>query len=252
MSLSVLILSKNEEKYIGDCIKSASFADEVILIDDYSADSTVKIAKELGVKVYQRVMNGDWGAQQTFAIEQATTEWIFFLDADERITPQLTVEIQKTIALNEIYAYKVPRLNHAMGRPLRYGGWYPDYVLRLVPQKDVRVEGLVHPYFVHQYTEKKLKNPIIHFTYHNWEQYFNKLNLYTTLAAKKNIQKGKTAYFIRDILLRPLFAFIKMYILRAGWRDGKIGLILALFHFFYTMAKYVKMYDLQRTVEDGK
>lgn len=252
MSLSVLILSRNEEKYIGDCIKSASFADEVILIDDYSTDNTVKIAKELGAKVYQRAMNGDWGAQQTFAIEQATTEWIFFLDADERITPQLTDEIQKTIGLNEIYAYKVPRLNHAMGRPLRHGGWYPDYVLRLVPQKDVRVEGLVHPYFVHQYTERKLKNPIIHFTYHSWEQYFNKLNLYTTLAAKKNIQEGKTSYFIRDIILRPFFAFTKMYILRAGWRDGKIGFILALFHFFYTMAKYVKMYDLQNTVEEVK
>ncbi|MPM44675.1 hypothetical protein SDC9_91354 [bioreactor metagenome] len=244
MTLTVLILAKNEEKYIRDCINSAKFADEVIVIDDYSTDRTGEIARELGAKVIQRSMNGDWGGQQTFAIEQARTEWTFFLDADERITPELAAEITEMVNKNEPCAYKVPRLNHIMGQPLRHGSWYPDYVLRLTPQKNVRVEGLVHPHFVHGYKEQKLKSDIIHYTYYTWEQYFNKFNLYTKLAAEKYSQEGKKASFAVDIALRPLFAFFKAYILKSGWRDGKIGFIMAAFHCFYTMVKYVKLYKM--------
>lgn len=250
MSLSVLILAKNEEKNIRDCIRSAQFADEVVVIDDFSTDNTVKIAQELGATIYQRPLAGDWGAQQTFAIEQARTKWIFFLDADERITPELAMEIREKVVLDAQVAYQVPRLNHAMGKPLHHGGWYPDHVVRLTLQKNVRVEGLVHPYFVYSYPLEKLKHDIIHYTYYSWEQYFNKLNMYTKLAAEKNRQKGKTAWFVSDIMLRPWWAFFKMYIIQSGWRDGKIGFILAVFHFFYTMAKYVKLYDMQNQPED--
>lgn len=252
MSLSVLILAKNEEKNIRDCIKSAQFADEVIIIDDYSSDNTVKIAQELGARVCQRAMNGNWGAQQTFAIEQATTNWIFFLDADERITDALEKEIVQAVKQNELYAYEVPRLNYVMDKALRHGGWYPDYGYHLVPRLDVRVEGLVHPQFVHNYPVRRLRSPITHYTYSSWEHYLNKLNLYTKLAAEKNFQKGKRANFFFDIMIRPFVAFFKMYILKSGWRDGKIGFILAVFHYFYTMAKYVKLYYIQNATEGSK
>ncbi|HWR44305.1 glycosyltransferase family 2 protein [Sporomusa sp.] len=245
MSLSVLILAKNEEQRIADCIKSASFADEIIVIDDYSTDNTVTIATELGARVVQRGLDGNWGEQQTFAILQATTDWIFFLDADERINLPLREEIEKAVALNERVAYRTPRLNHLMGYPLRHGGWYPDYVPRLFPRDSVRFEGLVHPAPVYSLALKTCKSPIIHYTYSSWEQYFNKLNVYTKLAAEKNALKGKQVNFLGDIVLRPMFAFIKLYILRAGWRDGKAGFILAVFHYFYTMAKYVKLYYIQ-------
>lgn len=250
MSLSVLILAKNEEKNIRDCIKSAQFADEIIVIDDYSTDQTVNIAQELGAKVCQRLMNGNWGGQQNYAIDQASTDWIFFLDADERITEQLAQEVLQAVKENKLYAYQVPRMNYIMGKPLRHGGWYPDHGYHLVPREGVRVEGLVHPQFVHQYPIKKLSYPITHYTYSSWEHYFNKLNLYTKLAAEKNFNKGKRANFLFDIVLRPHVAFLKMYILKSGWRDGKIGFIVAAFHFFYTMAKYVKLYYLQNTAEE--
>lgn len=170
----------------------------------------------------------------------------FFLDADERITPGLAKEIKDAVTDGRHYAYQVPRLNHLMGQPIRHGGWYPDYVLRLFPRGHVRVEGVVHPRMVHDLSVRTLKNDIVHYTYPSWEHYFNKLNLYTTLAAEKNAQKGVKVSFIRDIILRPIFAFFKMYVLRSGWRDGKAGFVLAAFHYTYTMAKYTKLYWRQR------
>lgn len=245
MALSVLILAKNEEKNIADCINSIRFADEIIVVDDFSTDRTAEIAQSLGAIVYQRSLGGDWGAQQNFAIDQAKTKWIFFLDADERVTPKLEAEICQAVRLDKPIAYLVPRQNHLMGSPIRYGAGYPDYVCRLFPRENVRVVGLVHPYIDHPYPEKRLKNCMIHYTYVSWEQYFNKFNHYTKLAAEKYLQNGKRAGFIRDILLRPMFAFIKMFIIRGGWLDGRQGFILAVFHYCYTMAKYVKLYYLQ-------
>lgn len=249
MGLTVLILAKNEEKNIEACIRSALFADAVIVIDDFSTDATADIARSLGAKVVQRAMNGDWGAQQTFAIQQAETEWIFFLDADERIPEKLADEIKAAIAKGEYITYLVPRLNHAMGEALYHGGWYPDFGIHLLPKEGSWVEGFVHPQIHHQYPVKKLNSHMIHYPYRDWEHYFNKLNLYTKLAAEKNLKNGKKAYFFRDIMLRPYFAFFKMYILKSGWRDGRVGFILAVFHFFYTMAKYVKLYYLQNRRE---
>lgn len=246
MTLTILILAKNEEKNIKDCIESAKFADEIIVIDDFSADNTKEIAENLGAKVCQRAMNGNWGEQQTFAIQQATSEWIFFLDADERIAPELAEEVKEAVRKNEYYTYRVPRLNHVMGEQLRYGGWYPDYGIHLLPCQGTSVEGLVHPQIHHKYKERKLKHFIIHYAYTSWEQYFNKFNLYTKLAAEKNHQKGKRACFFRDIVLRPCFAFFKMYILKAGWLDGRVGFIMAAYHYFYTMSKYVKLYYIQK------
>ncbi|BBB91602.1 MAG TPA: glycosyltransferase family 2 protein [Methylomusa anaerophila] len=251
MTLTVLILAKNEEKNIRECIESAKFADEIIVIDDFSTDDTKAIAESLGAKVYQRAMNGDWGAQQTYAIQLARTEWIFFLDADERIPPALAVEIRNAVKLNEKYTYKVSRLNHIMGQALRHGGWYPDFGIHLLPREGSYVEGFVHPRIHHNYPEKQLKNHMLHYPYTSWEHYFNKLNLYTRLAAEKNRKNGKKANFFFDIMIRPHVAFFKMYILKAGWRDGKVGFILASFHYCYTMAKYVKLYYLQKTNKDN-
>ncbi len=249
MSLSVLILAKNEEKNIEECIRGALFADEVIVINDGSTDRTEELATSLGAKVVQHAMNGNWGAQQTFAIEQATCDWIFFLDADERFTPELAEETRQAVAKGELVAYKVPRLNYFIGEVVRHCGWYPDYGYHLVPRENFRVEGFVHPTFIHNYPTKYFKNHLIHYPYVSWEQYFNKFNNYTRLAAEKMYANGKRANFFFDIMIRPVFAFFKMYILKSGWLDGRLGFTLSSFHFFYTMAKYVKLYWLQRRKE---
>ena len=248
LNLTALILAKNEEKNIAACIKSVLFAGEVIVIDDYSTDRTVAIAKELGAKVVQRAMNGNWGEQQTFAIRQAAHDWVYFIDADERMTPQLRTEVERAVQLDEKYTYRNARLNYFWGQPLLHGGWYPDYGIHLLPKEGSYVTGFVHPEIHHAYEERKLPEAahLIHYPYRDWEHYFNKLNRYTQLAAQKNKAAGKTAAFA-DIILHPLAAAFKMYILKSGWRDGKIGFVLACFHYFYTMAKYVKLYYLDKS-----
>ena len=243
--LSILILAKNEEKFIGACLDSVkNIADEIIVIDDFSTDNTAEICKRHGAKVFQRALAGDWGSQQTFAVNQATCDWIFIIDADERLTPELEAEIKKILREDDKnFAYRVARLSYFWGQPLKHGGWFPDYVTRLLPTKGTYVEGLVHQKICHPFKEVDLDKSkyLVHYPYRDWEHYFGKFNVYTTLAAKKMHEQGKTAGIL-DIILHPIWASFRMYVLRGGFLDGKIGFILAGFHYFYTMAKYVKLY----------
>ncbi|HYH02561.1 MAG TPA: glycosyltransferase family 2 protein, partial [Bacillota bacterium] len=126
-----------------------------------------------------------------------------------------------------------------------YGGNYPDYSLRLYPREAISWTGTVHETAHVTLPVKQLKNAIIHYTYISWERYFNKFNHYTSLFASQGYKDGKRARWA-DIIVRPPWAFIRMYILKKGFLDGKIGFIMAVFHFFYTMAKYVKLYYLQK------
>ena len=135
-SVSALILAKNEEQNIEDCIKSVSFADEVVVIDDFSTDKTAEIAERLGARVVQHALDGNWGGQQTFAIQQARCPWIFFIDADERATKRLAERVREIVTKDDRrYAYQNARLNYFWEQPLRHGGWFPDYVVRLLPAK---------------------------------------------------------------------------------------------------------------------
>ena len=247
--ITVLILAKNEEKFIGACLDSViDFADEIIVIDDGSTDRTVEISKSKGAKVIPHALNGDWGAQQTFAINQATRDWIFFIDADERSTPQLSAHIKRIIADDDrSKAYAVARLSYFWGQPLKHGGWFPDYVIRLFPREGSYVTGFVHPKIHHECSEVELPSGeyLVHYPYRDWDHYFNKLNFYTTLAARKAKSEGKSASLF-DMITHPIWASFRMYVLRGGFLDGKIGFVLASFHFFYTMAKYVKLYYLDK------
>lgn len=247
--LSVVILAKNEEKFIGACIKSIkSFADEIIVVDDFSADKTAEICENLGAKVFRRALNGNWGEQKNFAIAQAKFDWIFLIDADERVTPELAEEIKKILAADDKnFAYRCARLSYFWGKPLKHGGWFPDYVTRLLPKKGTHVEGVVHEKICHQCAEKDFdeKKYLVHYPYRDWEHYFNKFNVYTTLAAKKLHEAGKSANFF-DMIAHPFWAAFRMYFLRGGFLDGAIGFILAGFHYFYTMAKYVKLYYIEK------
>lgn len=247
--VSVLILAKNEEKFIGACIDSVkNFADEILVIDDGSTDHTADISRSKGAKVIAHALDGNWGAQQTFAIEQASCDWIFFIDADERATDQLSDHIKKILRADDrSKAYAVARLSYFWGQPLRHGGWFPDYVVRLLPRQGSYVTGFVHPKIHHNCHEVKLLSSeyLVHYPYRDWDHYFNKLNFYTTLAARKAKSEGKSASLL-DMILHPIWASFRMYFLRGGFLDGRIGFMLSAFHFFYTMAKYVKLYYLDR------
>ncbi|MDO5059391.1 MAG: glycosyltransferase family 2 protein [Neisseria sp.] len=248
LPLSVLILARNEERNIRDCIESVLFAGEIIVIDDFSSDNTREIAESLGAKVIQRSLDGDWGGQQTFAVQQASQPWILFLDADERISPQLAEEIRETVQnAAPDTAYWIQRKNRFHHNKAEHGTLRPDYVCRLMPSENVRVEGFVHPKIVHPYQDGKLTQPMYHYTYDNWDQYFRKFDQYTRLSAEKYYEAGKKASFFKDIVLRPIWAFIKVYFFDKGFLDGKLGWILAVNHYFYTMTKYVRLYYLHKS-----
>lgn len=244
--ITALILAKNEERNIEDCIRSVSFTDEVLVIDDFSTDNTKQIAENMGARVIQHAMAGDWGGQQTFAIQNATHEWVLFIDADERISEPLAKEIREVVEKGEEKAYWILRQNKFHHNHATHGVLRPDYVDRLFPAKGSYVTGYVHPTIVTPYPNAKLKNVMYHYTYDNWDQYLNKLNNYTRLAAEKYKDKHKSCHFVKDIMLRPLWAFIKVYILNGGFLDGKMGWILSVNHYFYTMNKYVKLYYLYK------
>jgi glycosyltransferase involved in cell wall biosynthesis len=241
--VAVLILTYNEEFHIAECVKSAAFADEVIVIDSGSSDRTREIAKELGAKVVVRPFDG-FGPQRNFALTQTEAEWVMYLDADERITPALAEEIRKIVVTSEPAAYEMLRHNYAFGQRVMHGGFRPDYSQRLYPRTAVDWQGIVHEEGLVSVPKRRLQNIMLHYTYTNWDTYFIKFNSYTSLMARKMQEKGRRATMLH-IIFRPWWAFFRVYILQAGWRDGRIGFILAVFHYFYTMTKYVKLYYSQ-------
>lgn len=245
-NITALILAKNEERHIRDCIASVAFCDEVLVIDDFSTDKTKELAEKAGAKVIQHALDGNWGAQQTFAIRQAKTKWVLWIDADERISEPLAQEIQDAVAEGGEYAYWIKRENKFRHNHATHGTLRPDYVNRLFPAKDSYVEGYVHQSIITPYSNRKLRNAMYHYTYANWHQYLNKLNNYTTLSAEKYKDRHKKCNFYVDVVLRPLWAFFKVYILDRGFLDGKMGWCLSVNHYFYTMNKYIKLYYLYK------
>lgn len=243
--IAVLILTFNEENNIRQCIESVTFADEVMIIDSGSTDHTLDIASSLGAKVVSHAMTEGFAGQRNFALQQTQAEWVLFLDADERITPELAVEIQEILRVGEAFAYNILRRNIIFGQEVGYGGHSPDFSLRLYPRTAISWQGLVHEQANVTLPIKKTKYAMLHYTYMSWDRYFFKFNQYTTMMAEKMLENGKKTN-ITDIVLRPWFAFIRFYILKSGWRDGKIGFIMAVYHAFYTMTKYVKLYYLRK------
>lgn len=245
MSCSVVIIARNEEKNIAAAIESCqSFACEFIVVDDHSTDNTASIAKALGAKVFTRALNGDWGAQQTFGMQQATQPWLFLLDCDECCTPELAQEIQAIVQQKPTQAYWVKRLNHFKKRRVKYGPLSPDWVLRLLPKEGSYVDGYVHPKIVVQVPQTRLKHALLHYTYESWAQLEGKMAKYSTLAAKKYFDEGKQSAYAKDLILRPAVAFFKMYVLKRGFLDGALGWALAKNYANYTLAKYYKLYEL--------
>ncbi len=255
--LTVLILAKNEEKNIGNCIKSVLFADEILVIDDYSTDKTAEIAEGLGARVIQHSMDSNWGQQKTFGIEQATNPWIYLLDADERVTEALKQEILRAVNADEKFVYYNARLNHFCGQVVRHSGWFPDYGIHLIPKDGSYVTGYVHEEIHYKYPVKKMPRSayLIHYTYESWEQYLRKLNTYTTLGARKKYDAGKRAG-IMDIILHPIFGMFKIFFIQRAFLDGLTGCFLTVAHGINVFMKYSKLYYLGKGVglsaADGK
>ena len=250
-TLAVLILTYNEEQNIVDCITSAHFADEIILIDSLSTDNTIILAQKLGARVISRPMTEGFASQRNFALNQTQADWVLYLDADERLTAELGQEIQGIIQKNQPMAYAILRKNRVFGQPVYYGGHAPDWSLRLYPRTAIHWEGLVHESAQVTIPIQHCREFMLHYTYTSWEKYFIKFNQYTTLRAERNFAAGKRTG-LSDLIFRPIVGFLKMYFFKRGFLDGKLGFVLAVLHAFYTFTKYIKLDHLtQKTYTGG-
>ncbi len=246
MTISVIIITKNEAASIARCLESVSWADEVIVLDSGSTDDTVEICR----KFTQHVHETDWpgfGPQKNRALDLATGDWVFSLDADEWVTAELHEEIQRVVATAGGQAgYRIPRLSSFCGREMRHSGWWPDYVVRLFRRGRARFsDDIVHERVVVDGKVGTLINPIRHETFQDLEDLLDKMNSYSTLSARKLRERGKRASLTAAVL-KSLWAFFRTYVLRRGFLDGREGFMLAVSTAEGTYYRYAKALLLER------
>lgn len=244
--LSVAIITYNEEEEIKDCLESVKWADEIVVVDSFSTDKTLDICHQYTNKVFQHEWSG-YSNQKNYAINVTTNPWILILDADERVSERLTKEIKEILDKDlGIDGYYIPRKSYFLGRWIRYGGWYPDYSIRLFRKDKGRFEQReVHESVRINGKTAKLKNHLEHYTYRNLSEYIQRMDRYSTLAAMEMVGEGRRSG-PRNILFRPILTFFRMYILKQGFREGIYGLLLAVLYSYYTFLKYVKLWEMRK------
>ncbi len=244
--LSVAIITHNEEENIRAALESVKWAEEIVVVDSFSADRTVEICREYTDKVFSVEWPG-FAEQKNKAVSLTTQPWVFVLDADERVTEELKNEILKTVNdPSSKDGYYLARKNHFAGRWIRHGGWWPDYTLRLFKRgKGSFQQREVHESIKVNGVTGRLKNPLEHFTYKDTEDYLKRMEIYSTLAAKELYKEGRRSCLF-DIILRPAATFFRMFFFQLGLLDGSYGLKLAYLYSCYTFNKYSKLKRMAR------
>lgn len=244
MSLSVIIIARNEAWRIEACLKSARFADEIVLVDSGSTDDTVAIAREYADRVIETEWRG-YGATKQLALEHAAGDWVLWLDADERVPPDLRDEILATVDTGEHAGYRIARKTLFLGHWIRHCGWYPGYVLRLFRREaDPRfTEDQVHESLRIRGPTGDLSRPLVHDTDPTLHHYLVKFNSFTSLGARQLYLSGRR-FRLTDLVFRPIFTLLKMYVLKRGFLDGLPGLILCGLSACYVFTKYAKLWHL--------
>lgn len=245
-TLSVIIIVKNEEHDIRDCLESITWANEIVVLDSGSVDNTLSIAKEYTEKVYTSTDWQGFGVQKNRVLAYATCDWVLSLDADERVSDALHQEIANAIQSVNPIIYKLPRLSSYCGKFIRHSGWWPDHVTRLFKRGQASFSNdLVHERLVFQGEAAKLTAPLLHVTYKDLDEVISKINQYSTLGAKNSYQKGKRGGLISAIA-HGCWAFIRTYVFRAGFLDGAEGLMLAISNAEVTYYRYLKLFYLAK------
>lgn len=247
MSITVVILTKNEERNIEGVVKNAQkLTDKVLIVDSGSTDETAELAEKLGAKVVYRAWDNDFSAQRNFALEHIDTEWVLYLDADERMNEELIKAAKVAVDLNVARRYLIKRKTVAFGHKFNYGVLKPDYVGRMFKRKGVKWVNKVHESAVCEdfVKDEILKGYAEHYPYLDWFHNLDKLNQYTSIWAENSFSNGKRTTYC-TAFAHAMLAFLKMYILKLGILDGWPGLVMCCNHWFYTLYKYVKLVELQ-------
>ena len=269
--VSVLICTKNEERNLTSCLESVSWAGDVVVLDSFSEDDTVNIARQQGAKVVQRQFD-NFSAHKNWALDQVdfAHHWVLIVDADERVSEALAREITAAVTRpGDLCGYYLPRQNFFCGKWIRHGGWYPDYNLRLLQRGRGRYESrLVHEHVLLDGPAGYLQNPLIHHDYKGMERYFERHNVYSSLEAVE-ARRTLTApaagaglpaqlrrlgperrRFLKNLAYRylparALFKFLWMYVIKGGFLDGRLGFRYCLLHTFYEYQVSLKLEELQ-------
>ncbi|HCS13834.1 MAG: alpha-L-glycero-D-manno-heptose beta-1,4-glucosyltransferase [Zetaproteobacteria bacterium CG06_land_8_20_14_3_00_59_53] len=240
--VSVFIPVLNEADKIAAAVQSVAWADEIVVIDTGCTDDTVAIARELGCRIETLTFEG-FGKLRNDAVALCTHDWVLSIDADERCTPALQTEILAALEGGpEFDLYYIPRRNYFMGREIRHCGWYPDYCQPKLFKKGALIyrDDMVHEGFDIHGRLGYLKSDVLHFSFRDLDQIIHKMNRYSTLGMQKMLQQGKTSG-MGKALLRGLWAFFRIYVLKLGFLDGWPGFVIALGNFEGTYYRYAKL-----------
>jgi glycosyltransferase involved in cell wall biosynthesis len=245
LSLSVVVITRNAGAELAECLDSAGFATEMIIVDSGSADNTVEIARSRGARVIEQAWLG-FGPQKNFAVAQATHDWVLSLDADERVTTALADGIRAALAAPRYNAYTMARRNRFLGRWLRHGEGYPDWNLRLFDRRHARwSDDVVHEHVLADGPVGRLDGDLLHASAESLDAYLSKQNRYTTLQAEALYARGEHSSTLR-LVASPLVRFIRFYVLRAGFLDGAAGLAHIAIGCFNSFCKYAKLRALEQ------
>jgi glycosyltransferase involved in cell wall biosynthesis len=247
-TLSVILITRNEEANLDDCLASLEgLAQQIVVVDTNSTDRTLEIAQKHGATIAQPADWPGFGPQKNRALDLATGEWVLSLDADERLTPALRSEILTAIHHSaQMDCFAIPRLSWYCGRFIRHAGWSPDYVDRLFKRGTARFsDDLVHERLIPQGPVAKLENPMLHYSFMNYSQVLQKLDRYSTASAQQAFAKGITSSPCKAVL-HGAWAFFRTYILRAGFLDGPQGFALAISNGQGTYYRYIKLWQLNQ------
>ncbi len=245
--VSVLVPTFNEEENIRDCLESVKWADEIVVVDSYSTDRTLEIARKYTDRILQHEYVNS-ASQKNWAIPQVSNEWVMIVDSDERVTPELRDEILGILENpGEYVGFRMYRRNHFMGKPIRYCGWQSDDVLRLFMRDKGRYqEREVHADVFIEGKVGVLKNKLLHYTFKSFDQYMKKFDRYTRWASKDRAKKTPKVRWYH-LTLRPLWRFFRQYILYLGVLDGKAGLIICSLAAYSVFMKYARLWADQQS-----
>jgi len=257
-SISVVIVTLNEEANIRRCLESAKWADEVIVVDSGSTDRTVEICREYGCRVLVHEWTGD-GPQKAYAIEQATSNWVLVLDADEELTDALVSEIRETIeSPTAADVFFLSRRNSFLGKWMGHGGWYPDRVARLFKREGARWSSKIthsHLDLARDTKTARLKNDLLHYTYPTLREFIRKADRFSTKQAEQVLAENRIP---RRLRLRLITAFprkfAETYIYKGGWRDGMHGFVASVLMATRVFMRYAKLWEqvMERNGRNGR
>lgn len=238
--ISLIVIARDEEELIGQCLSSAAFCDELIVVDSFSSDRTLEIARRLGARVFQREFRG-YIAQKQFALEQATGEWILSLDADEQATHELRDEIEAALsAPSPACGYEIRRILYHLGHYYTRGV-YPDFHLRLFRRDRAHFGGREpHAKAIVNGPTARLRAPMLHFSYRDVADHVSTMNRLTSQSA---LEAEPTAAVVFKMFANPAWRFFNFYLVRGGFREGGRGLYASMAAAFYVFLKYAKLYE---------